>query len=103
MPLAAPLAEIFSNVRPLAPIEALETLRATPVVVAMVLLARPAGSVTLIVPPEVTLRAGFAPVDSVRPPSNLTVAPVFDVTEMPLPVPLSRSVMGPLKSFVPPV
>src|SRR4051794_30136595 len=54
MPLAAPLLAMLWNVRPLAPIVVLATLRAVPVVESIVLAFVPV--VTLIVPPPVALR-----------------------------------------------
>src|SRR5262249_7230198 len=71
----------------------LETLSAVPVVVVSVLLE----PVTLTVPPPAALNAPFVPVEATTPPLRLTVAPVFELRLMPVPV----SLIAPLKATVP--
>ena len=70
IPLAAPLAEMLRNVRPLAPIVVLATLSAVPVVVVSVFTSVPVAaglhgfsSQTLTVPPPVAVNAELAPVE----------------------------------------
>lgn len=50
-------------------------------------------------PPPVTVKAGLVPVESARPPVKLIIAPVF-VLRL---IPVSVSVIAPLKVTVPPV
>ena len=51
----------------------------------------------------VAAKAGLAPVDSVRPPEKVTVAPVLFVSAMPLPSPSLPSEIAPPKLLIPPV
>src|SRR5437588_12213880 len=96
MPFAAPLELTLKNFTPPAPIVVLAMLTAVPVVVTAVLEV----FVAVTVPPPVALNAVFDPVESVRLPEKLMVAPVFVVGEMPVP-PLW--VVAPGNDFVPPV
>ena len=100
MPLVAPLAEMLVKCSPSPPIAVLATLRAVPVVVVRELWT-PFGSLTTTVPPPVALKAGLDPVDRMSPPSKRTVATALADIEIPPPSPSLRSVMRPLKSFVP--
>ena len=88
----------------------LATFSAVPLVVVIVLTSAPVAaglqgfsSQTSTVPPPVAVKAGFAPVDRIRPPEKRIVAPVLLVSEMPLPSPSLPSVMAPVKLLVPPV
>src|SRR5436190_24278341 len=112
MPFAGPLAgdavpaEMLLKVSPLAPIVVLATLSAVPVVVVSVLTIVVLFWVALTVPPlvaagpgPVAVTAAFAPVERLSPPVKLIVAPVFELSKMPLAV----LETAPLKATVPPV
>ena len=100
MPLfVPPFDAMLRNVKPLAPIVVFATFKAVPEVVVSVLTIEELFCVALIVPPPVAVNAAFAPVVSDKPPVKFTVAPVFEVSEMPFEVLLT----APPKAAVPPV
>src|SRR5260221_5493220 len=94
MRLAAPLELTLRNFTPAPPIVVLLMLTPVPVVVTIVLAVFEA----VTVPPPVALKAVLEPVERVRLPEKLIVAPVLLVSEMPVP-PLF--VMAPVNDFVP--
>src|SRR5436190_13352443 len=102
IPWVPPFAVIDLKVRCELPIVVFSTSSAVPVPVVIVLFA----PVTVTVPPlvaagpaPVAVRAALVPVERVRPPLRLMVAPVLALRRMPLAVLL----MAALKATVPPV
>src|SRR5256885_1032022 len=91
--------EMLRNVRPLAPIVVFATLRAAAFGAVSVLTIVVLSWVAVTVPPPVALKAILAPVERLKPPVRLIVAPVLVLKRMPLAVLL----MAPLKTTVPPV